>query len=207
MHGHIPPELIEKHPWIGVLIGLIGLVLIVFITFVAARDYENFSKHKSPELIDIENVEPDSIYIRSWVTITNSKLLCNRIDQINRTDPLEKLLEGPVYDTYIPITNSSDQELVVAVFHGDQTCAQAQNQPLTGILTTKDDHSYGLGYLSTRLSKTTTARLILYVGEGLGQTKLNLILALVFGVTYLLAIVRFIRLSKKIRQERAQQAS
>lgn len=102
MHGHIPPELIKEHPWIGILIGLIGLALIVFIAFVAARDYTNFSKQKSPELIDIENLEPDSTYMRRWVTLTDSKLLCNRVDQISRTDPLEKLLEGPVYDTYIP---------------------------------------------------------------------------------------------------------
>lgn len=207
MHGHIPPGLIKEHPWIGVLIGIIGLVLITFLAFVAARDYVNFLEQKFPELIDAENLGSNSTYTRRWVTLTNSILLCERVNQIHRTDPLEKLIEGPVYDTYIPITNRSDRELVIAVFHGDETCSNVQNQPLTGILTTIDDHSYGLGYLSTHLSKTTTAKLILYVGEGLGQTKLNLILAFVFGVAYLLATGRFIRLWKKIRQERAQQAS
>jgi len=194
---HITPEQIKRHPWIGVLIGFIGFATMAFVTFVAARDYANLFEQNFPELIDTENLGANSIYTRRWVTLTNPILLCERLDQVHRTDLVEKLIEGPVYDTYIPVTNSTGQELVIAVFEGDATCSNFQNQFLTGILTTSEDHSYGLGYLSTRLSKTTTAELILYIGQGPGQTKLNLILAPVLSVPFLLFIVWSIRVGRK----------
>src|SRR5215510_8599197 len=99
MHGHIPPELVEKHPGIGIIIGIIALVLITLLDFVAARDYVNFSEQKTPELIDAENVGPNTTYTRRWVTLTNPILVCERVDQVRRTDPLEKLIQGLVYDT------------------------------------------------------------------------------------------------------------
>jgi len=191
---HITPEQIKEHPWLGVLIGLIGVALCTFISYIAVRDYINFSKQKSPELIDVEKLEPAPSFIRKWVTLTNFRLDCEMVEQIKRTNPVEKLVEGPVYDTYMIITNSFDEELIVAIFHGDRTCSNFQNQPLTGILTTSHDYSYGLGYLSTRLSKTTTASLMLHVDEGLGQPKIALAVGIFFTIVFLSFLIKSIRM-------------
>jgi hypothetical protein len=128
---HISPEDLRKHPWLGIVIGIIGMALFTFVTYVAARDYMNFSRQTSPELTDVEKLEPDSSFTRKWVILTNFRLDCETVEKTRRTDPLERLIVGQVYDTYIIITNSSGKELIVAIFHGDVSCQDFQNQPLT----------------------------------------------------------------------------
>jgi hypothetical protein len=186
---HISPEDLRKHPWIGVAIGIIGMVLFSFVTYVAARDYMNFSKQKSPEIIDVENVAPDYLITRKWVTLTNFTLDCETVEQTRRTDPLEKLIVGQVYDTYIIITNSSGRQLIVAIFHVDVSCQNFQNQPLTGILTTTQDYSYGVAFFNTKLSRTTSVHLILRVNEGLGQSTIILIMGIVLDIVFFLSFV------------------
>jgi hypothetical protein len=191
---HITPEDIRKHPWMGVLIGFIGLTLISFVTYVAARDFLNFSKQKSPEVMDVENLKLDDPFSRKWVTLTNFTLDCAMVEKTMRTDLLEKAVEGPVYDTYILIKNNSGKELIVAIFHGDVACQDVQNQPLTGILTTTCDYSYGLAFTNTRLSKTTTANLVLRVEEGLGQSGLILAVGIFFDFAFLWFMIKSSRM-------------
>jgi len=191
---HITPEDLRKHPWLGVLIGIIGMALFTFVGFVAARDYINFSKQKLPELTDVEKLNLDYPFIRKWVTLTNFRLDCETVEKTNRTDLLERLIEGPVYDTYTVITNSSGRELIVAIFHGDIFCQDFQNGPLTGILTTTQDYSYGVAFSSTRLSKTTKANLILRVDEGLGSSIPVLALGVVFDIVFLSFVLKYSRL-------------
>jgi len=186
---HISPEDLRKHPWIGVVIGVLGMVLFSFVTYVAARDYINFSKQKSPEIIDVENLVTDYPVTGKWVTLTNFTLDCETVEQTKRADPLEKLIVGEVYDTYIVITNSSSKQLIVAIFHGDVSCQNFQNKDLTGTLTTTQDYSYGVGYLNTKLSKTTSANLILRVNEGLGQITILLIIGIIFDIVFLFSFV------------------
>jgi len=191
---HLSPEDIKKHPWLEVLVGLIGITLFTFVSYVAARDYINFSKQKSPKLVDVEKVEANSLITRKWVTLTNFHLNCESVEKTRRTDPIEKLVEGPVYDTYIPITNSSGKELIIAIFHGDQSCPNFQNQTLTGILTTTQDYSSGVAFLSTRLSKTTTANLILRIDEGLGQSQIILVMGVLLDIVFLSFVIKSSRL-------------
>lgn len=186
---HISPDDLKKRPWLGVLIGVIGMALFAFVGYVSARDYTNFSKQRSPKLIDVEKLEPDHSFTREWVTLTNFHLNCELVEQTTRTDLLEIWIEGPVYDTYMVITNNSGRQLIVAVFHGDVSCPKFQNQPLTGILTSTQDYSYGVAFTNTRLSKTSSAHLILRVNEGLGQSKTVLIMAIVFGISFFLYFV------------------
>jgi hypothetical protein len=182
---HISPEDLKKHPWIGLLIGLIGIALFTFVGYNAAKDSILFSKQQGPEFLDIEKFEPSSPFTKKWVTVTNFTLECETVEQTQRTDQLEILIDGPVYDTYTIITNRSGRALIVAQFHGDVSCPDFQNKPLTGILTTTDDYSYGFGFSNTRLSQTTTADLLLRVNEGLGYSIGVLILGFVFDVIFL----------------------
>ena len=191
---HLSPEDIKKHPWLGVLIGLIGITLFTFVSYVAARDYINFSKQKSPELVDVEKVDANNMITRKWVTLTNFHLNCERLEKTRRTDPIEKLVASPVYDTYIPVTNSSGKALIIAIFHGDVSCSNFQNTPLTGILTTTQDYSYGVAFLSTRLSRTTTANLILRIDEGLGQSQIILAMGVLLDIVFLSFAVKSSRL-------------
>lgn len=176
------------------LIGFIGMALFTFASYVAARDYLNFSQQKSPQVIDIEKLETNAFLTRKWATLTNFELNCELVEKTKRFNPLEKLVEGPFYATYIIITNRSGKELIVAIFHGDVSCADFQNQPLTGILTTTHDYSYGIGFSSTKLSKTTTANLILRVGEGGGQSQIMLIMGILLDIASLLFAIQSSRL-------------
>src|SRR5215212_6724252 len=191
---HLSPEDIKKHPWLGVLIGLIGITLFTFVSYVAARDYINFSKQKSPELVDVEKVDANNMITRKWVTLTNFHLNCERLEKTRRTDPIEKLVASPVYETYIPVTNSSGKALIIAIFHGDVSCSNFQHTPLTGILTTTHDYSYGVAFLSTRLSRTTTANLILRIDEGLGQSQIILAMGVLLDIVFLSFAVKSSRL-------------
>jgi hypothetical protein len=191
---HLTPEDLKKHPWLGVLIGLVGMILFTFLSLVAARDFINFSNQKTPLLINVEKLETHQPFTRKWVTLTNFRLDCEQAEKTRRTDPIEKFFEGSVYDTYVTITNSSRKELIVAIFHGDIACPKFQSQPLTGILTTTDDYSYGVAFLSTKLSKTTAANLILRVDEGLGQSQTLLAISILFDIASLLFIVMSSRL-------------
>ena len=186
---HITPEDLRKRPWIGLAIGVLGRALFSYITFVAARDYLNYSRQQSPEIINVENIMPDYIVTRKWATLTNVTLDCETVEQTRRTDPLEKLIEGKVYDTYVIITNSTGRQLIVAIFHGDVSCQTYINQDLTGTLTTAQDYSYGVGFLNTKLSKTTPANLILRVNDGLEQITIILIIGIVFDIVLLFSFV------------------
>jgi hypothetical protein len=182
---HISPEDLKKHPWLGLLIGLIGMTLFTFVGYNAAKDYIAFSKHQAPEIINIEKFEPEYPFTKKWVTVTNFTLNCEIVEQTNRTDLLEILIEGPVYDTYTIITNNSGRALIVAQFHGDIACSDFKNSLLTGILTTTDDYSYGFAFTNTKLSKTTNVDLILRVDEGVGSSLAAFVLGFVFDVIFL----------------------
>jgi hypothetical protein len=170
------------------------MALFSFISIVAGRDYMAFSDQKSPELIDVETIESDLSFTRKWVTLTNFHPNCERVDYTRRTDPVEKLVDGPYYATFVPITNSSGRELIVAIFDGDISCPDLLNQPLSGILTSTRDYSYGVGFLSTRLSKTTVATLVLHVDQGLGHSKISLAIGIIFNIVFLSFFVYSIRL-------------
>lgn len=190
-HFHVSPKNIRKYPWIGIVVGIIGMLIFTFITYVAARDFVNFYKQKLPEIIDVENLKPDELITRKWVTLTNFTLDCSTVEQTKRSEPLDKWIEGQVYDTYVLIRNNSGNQLIVVVFQGDVSCQNFQNQPLTGILTTSQDFSYGLGYSSTTMSKTTTARLILRPDEGPMQSLVYLVLGSMFDAFFLSIIIIF----------------
>jgi hypothetical protein len=187
------PETPGKHPWFWLGFGIIGMTLFAFLTFISARDTVNFSRQASPQFMDVEKLESDGTFERKWVTLTNFKLDCRKVEQTIRTNSLERLILGRVYDTYMVIPNRSGQEVIVAIFHGDVSCQDMQNKPLTGILTTTTDYSYGVAFLSTGLSKTTKAGLILRVDEGLSQSRTLLALGIFFDIVFLSFIVRSIR--------------
>jgi hypothetical protein len=191
---HITPEDIKNNPWLGLLIGLIGITFFTVISYNAAKDYVNFSKQQLPESLDIEKLETDYPFTKKWVTITNFHLNCEVVEKTRRTDPLEKLIEGPVYDTYTVMTDNSGKELIVTQFHGDIFCPYFQNRPLTGVLTATDDFSYGFAFLSTKLSKATNVSLILHVDEGLMPSKFLLSIGLVFDSIFLSLILYSSRL-------------
>jgi hypothetical protein len=189
---HISPEDLKKHPCIGVLIGFIGITLFTFVGYNAFKDSIAFSKQRGPELLDLETFEPVYPFTKKWVTVTNFTLNCEIVEQTQRTDLLERLID-PVYDTYTIILNNAGHPLIVAQFHGDVSCPVYQNKPLTGILTTTDDYSYGFGFSNTRLSRTTSAELLLRVDEGLGYSIGVVALGIVFDVIFLGLVLYSVR--------------
>src|SRR5512143_2151686 len=108
---HITPEQIKKHPWLGLLFGLFGMVVFTFLSYNAVKDYLDFSRQRSPELVDVERFVPEQPFRRKWVTLTNFRLDCDMVEKTGRTDPLDKMVSGPVYDTYTMITDNSGNEL------------------------------------------------------------------------------------------------
>jgi hypothetical protein len=190
---NISPEAPKKYSWFWIGFGIIGMTLFAFLTFIAARDTMNFSKQGSPQLTDVEKLESDGTFERKWVTLKNFKLDCKTVEQTIRTNFLERLILGKVYDTYMVIPNNSGKAVIVAIFHGDVSCQNVQNKPLTGILTTTTDYSYGVAFLSTGLSKTTQARFILRVDEGLSQSRNLLALGIFFDIVFLSFIVNAVR--------------
>lgn len=178
----------------GLLIGLIGLVLFALLGYNSAKDYTEFSKRQHPTMLDVGNLEPEDLSARGWVTITNSRLDCTIVEKTPRMDVLERLILGPVSDTYTIADNQSGIPLMIVQIHGDVSCPDYPTGPLTGVLTSTDDPSYGIPYSRTELSKLEDLHVILHVGEGIRSSQVLLILAIVFGVGSLYLVLSSSRL-------------
>ncbi len=185
MHAlHMTPEDIKRHPWIGVLIGLVGLGLFTYLGYDAARELRDLSGQRSPELVSIGELKGVQPIQSRWVTVTGYRLDCAMVEQMRRSDPIERWVSGPVYSTYVVMTDLSGEQIAVAHMSGDVTCPGFGDKPLTGILASTHA-SDEFVFASMALSKKTSASLILHVGTGPENSRVILPIGIILGLTCL----------------------
>lgn len=172
---HFPPELFDEKPWLGVVLGVVCMAVFAGIGYSTAIDSLKYAKQKVPETLDLSQANLDLSPTRRWVTLTNFQLDCQTFIQTERTEVPDVWILGRVANTFTVISDPSGGSLMIVKFDGDVPCSAVQSGPLIGVLTDTKDLMYG--GVPEKFGKTT--RPVLYVGQGIKQSALLLILSVV----------------------------
>ena len=169
MHIHIPEEALDRHPWIGVPIGLAGAALFLWLGVNSYAEYRRYSGLRQPEEITVEAAVLTTESPRRWVTLRGGIWHCDWVIQRRRLGP-ERWLFGAIEGTQIPVTDAAFTKLIVIKFDGDVKCADVANKPVTGVLTSEGDRLWG-GGVASELEQMRNFRTVLVLCAGAGPRK------------------------------------
>jgi len=129
---HIDPATLRRHPIIGVLIGGGAALVIGWLLISGTGEARALLAQKTPDALSLREIVSQQ-GVR-WVTLTEGEWHCDRAITIERSAGPERWIMGPVEATEVPITGSSDGDVLVAIFDGEVKCAQRAGSALTGVV-------------------------------------------------------------------------
>ncbi|MFQ5810278.1 MAG: hypothetical protein ACE5JM_11720 [Armatimonadota bacterium] len=167
---HIPTELIEEHPWIGVVIGLIGVGFFGWLSGKCYAEHRMHSRAGSPAEITVETARLSEESPRKWVTLRGGVWHWDRAVQLERQG-LESRFFGRIRETQIPVTDAGLDKTIVVKFDGDVDGAEVAEQPVTGVLMFEGDRGGWGGSVSGELRGIRRSQRLLVLAAGAGPKK------------------------------------
>lgn len=179
MYVHIDPEVLNRHPWVGVAIGGAGVLLMGFVVRGFWGEYEKFRGAGQPREVTIESVAVADGETQ-WVTLREGIWRCE-LGVETRRGLVEGWLFGPVENTQMPVIDVSGSKLVVVKYDGQVPCGQVADRPVTGVVAREGERVWGSG-VSARLKKLPhrPPLLVLHANAGPEEAKRSLLLASAF---------------------------
>src|SRR5262245_25958159 len=116
MFVHISTATLRKYPILGVAIGVATAGVVAWLLVSGADEARTLLAQKAPEPVSVHEAM-NLVGIR-WVAVSGGEWHCDRAITIKRRSAIERLALGPVGTTEVPITGTSDGELLVASFGG-----------------------------------------------------------------------------------------
>ncbi|MGD8240332.1 MAG: hypothetical protein PVH68_17385 [Armatimonadota bacterium] len=169
MYVHIPTELIEEHPWIGVLIGLVGVGFFGWLAGKCYAEHRMHSRAGGPAEITVETARLSEESPRKWVTLRGGVWHWDRAVQLERQG-LESRFLGRIRETQIPVTDADLGRTIVVKFDGDVE-VQVAEQPVTGVLMFEGDRAGWGGSISAELTGIRRSERVLVLAAGAGPKK------------------------------------
>lgn len=129
---HIPLEIFERKPLLGLLLGITGLTMSLILFAMVAREFRGFGK--SPEGVDLRTITPPPEMRGKWVRVTQPlKIYCEPVEVENQLE--HQLLFGRVESTYFLAEIEGSQRFVVLQRHKKASCNDVRRAPFVGVLT------------------------------------------------------------------------
>src|SRR5262245_35934935 len=122
MFVHIHPETLRRHPIIGILIGVATTAVVVWLLAQGWSEFQALLAQKAPTPLSVHDVV--NLSGVRWVTIADGEWHCDRALTIKRRSELMRWVLGPVESTEVPITGTSEGDLLVASFDGAPKCEE-----------------------------------------------------------------------------------
>lgn len=163
MYVHVDPELLERKPWIGVLIGLVGVVFFGLMFHAFYAESRRLGSQTAPEDVTPETARLSAVVPRRWVRLSGGTWQCGRAIVEKRGLP-ERLVFGRIGHVYVPIRAADGRVSIVAKFEGEVDCASAAALPVTGMLVRPGDSVWGGGVPRRQLG--VDPDFVLTVGDG-----------------------------------------
>lgn len=132
MFFHIDHRTLRRYPILGVFIGVAITVVVVWLLSSGWAEAEALFAQKAPERLSVHEV----VNLRGvhWVTVSDGDWRCDAVVTRSRRSKLMQLFQGPVEATEIPITGTTDGEVLVATFGGALNCEGRSGSPITGVV-------------------------------------------------------------------------
>ena len=129
---HIDYRTLRRYPILGVFIGVAITAVVVWLLSQGWSEAQALCAQKTPERLSAHDV----VNLRGvhWVTVTDGDWHCDAAVTRPRRSSLMRLLRGPVEATEVPITDSTDGEILVATFSGALNCDARAGAPITGVV-------------------------------------------------------------------------
>jgi len=132
MFVHISPATLRRHPILGVTIGVATAGVITWLLVSGADEARTLLAQKAPEPVSVHDVV--NLPGIRWVTVSGGDWHCDGAITIKRRSAIERMVLGQVGTTEVPITGTSERELLVASFDGAVNCEQRVGSTLTGVV-------------------------------------------------------------------------
>jgi hypothetical protein len=128
---YVPPEVFQRKPLLGLLLGTVSLAFGALGFIVVAREYRGFGN--SPQSVDLKTVAIPPEMQGKWVRVTQTlKVRCQAVEVDNQPD--HQLLFGRVESTYFPAEIEGSKRLVVLQRHKNAVCDDVRRPPFVGVL-------------------------------------------------------------------------
>lgn len=132
MFFHIDHRALRRYPILGVFIGVAITAVVVWLLSSGWAEAEALLAQKSPERLPVHDVV--NLSGVHWVTISDGDWQCDAVVTRPRRSKLMRLFQGPVEATEVPITGTTEGEVLVATFGGALNCEARAGSPVTGVV-------------------------------------------------------------------------
>src|SRR5262245_3097986 len=132
MFFHIDHRTLRKYPLLGVFIGLATTAVVVWLLSSGWAEVQALCAQKAPERLPVHDI----VNLRGvhWVAVSDGDWHCDAVVTRPRRSNFMRLFMGPVEATEVPITGTSEGEVLVASFGGALDCEAHAGSPLTGVV-------------------------------------------------------------------------
>lgn len=134
-------ELVRRHPWTGVVLGLIGLALMCTIMAAFAAEALRHGGDRGPERIEFDRLD---FRLRGsrWIELRGGTWHWDEAIERPRQLP-ERWLFGRVETTEVPVTDASGRRLVIAMFDGVPRRADVAANARRGVIAAESERTWG----------------------------------------------------------------
>jgi len=129
---HINHRTLRRYPILGVFIGVATTAVVVWLLSSGWAEAQTLFAQKAPERLSVHDV----VNLRGvhWVTVSDGDWHCDAVVTRSRRSGLMRLVQGSVEATEVPITGTSDGEVLVATFGGAVNCEGRAASSVTGVV-------------------------------------------------------------------------
>lgn len=132
MFAHIDHRTLRKYPILGVFIGVATAAVIGWLLRSGWTEAQALFAQKAPEHLSVHEI----VNLRGvhWVAVSDGEWRCDGVVTRSRRSNLERLFRGAVEATEVPVTGTTEGEILVAIFGGALDCEARAGSPLTGVV-------------------------------------------------------------------------
>lgn len=163
MYVHVDPELLERKPWIGVLIGLVGVVVFGLMFGAFRGERRRLSSQQAPEEVTPATAALTDARPRRWVRLSGGRWDCAR-SLVERRRVPERWLFGDVEAVYVPVVDERGHRVLVLKFDKAVECTAISGEPVMGMLVRPGDSIWGGGVPKAALGFDPAV--VVTVGDG-----------------------------------------
>lgn len=161
---HVDPQLFERHPWAGVLLGLAGGALAIYMTSTTWDEWRRLEAQGQPRDVTVSTAVLPADGGTLWATLTDGAWDCAGAVEREHGFP-ERLLFGRLDETEVPVLGGP--RLLVVKLPAELRCQDAAEQPVTGVLMPEGQWGWGGSVARALLARPHQGPvLVLRVGIG-----------------------------------------
>jgi len=129
---HIDARTLRRFPILGIIIGVATAAVIAWLLMSGWAEAQALFAQKTPERLSVHDI----VNLRGvhWVTVSDGDWHCDAAVERPRRSGIVQWVRGPVEATEVPITGTTEGEVLVASFDGALKCEQRAGSQVTGVV-------------------------------------------------------------------------